>query len=546
MKKTKLFSTLAMTCMAMTCMAMTCMAGEKIAFRNGGDRISRSVATSPILEKGWVAWAHQDGPVLKANGFKRLMIHNPGGQHWWIYPKADNHQEDDARRLAEERGLDTRGMWINQWELCEAAGVKNADRAQLREAVKILQEEYGIEEIIWYVGSPETLRDPYHDGLRCLEPFMLPGCHFAFDHAFTNRRGVKAILYWRDRDDERDARIQELIDFLRAEGRKVYIEARTALGDPVIDGTIAMDRYDAIHPDEVTAGFERGEVIRVNRAKTDPTTWEDSRITPCLYPDMWNWQPEPEPEPVSIYPMESLQVGNRRIFNKWTHDMRGFSKADALAWMADLQVVPPFDKWDWSALSVYATLANAPEKNTENACIVMISPSFALAAKHGFPVTYPGSEQQSAYFRAADGEIIEAEVEIPEINLGDDVSLCKFKEPLPGKIKPWPLLKNVTDFPTQKMWGIDHDFDVRLILLNTQLDTNAWFYTPTTWAAGDMQTRIYSGSGRPAGLALTNGRFAVAGLFWTSSALSKHQTKLAQIGIELAKYGETFELIEVK
>lgn len=214
-------------------------------------------------------WAIQWGPKLQQQGFTRLMWHNPGG-HWKL----------------PERGVDARVMWADQWLIAEAEKKSYASREQLAAHHTIMRDLHGIEEIIYYIGSPLLLTDPYRDGFKCCKPFMLPGASLAFD---ASARPL------RDQPQERWKfdRFKTLIHELRGRGHGVYLEARCDHERPEmagqITGTIATDRYDAhegrgIVPSEHLALF--GEFIRFTdgvQAERDGQvkTWP-AEVTPLL------------------------------------------------------------------------------------------------------------------------------------------------------------------------------------------------------------------------------------------------------------------------
>lgn len=255
---------------------------KPIAFVSANQPFSKCVVCSPVLEMGCIQWAEKFGPLLKAQGYTRLMHHNIGGQHWPAVPvQTDVHTGD--RSLGLKRGMDVRGMWINAWQMSEQIGVAQADRSELAASHSMLMELSGLEEIIYYVGSPETLRDPVREGMECLQPYLLPGASLAFDHTFT-RWPKAAQPYWKGNEVERDKQVAKLVTKLRKAGHKVYIELRDCIGAPTVDGTIAELGVDGRYHADLEPYFAFGEVQRIGYGAVtaeDYRSW-DKRITPVV------------------------------------------------------------------------------------------------------------------------------------------------------------------------------------------------------------------------------------------------------------------------
>lgn len=246
--------------------------------------MSRSVLCSPMLEMGYIQWVEKYGPLLKSQGYTRLMWHNPGGMIWLSFSMPDDHRGGEAKELAKARGCDTRAMWINSWQLAEQAGCQQASRSELAAATAILQELYAIEEVIFYVGSPETISgDIVKQGMEYLEPFLLPGASIAFDHAFTRFQASKQ-LFWQGREVERDKECAKLVTKLRKAGFPVFIELRDGIGAPKIDGTIAELSVDARYHQDMEPYYAMGEVQRIAYGPVplaEIQSW-DKRITPVV------------------------------------------------------------------------------------------------------------------------------------------------------------------------------------------------------------------------------------------------------------------------
>lgn len=198
------------------------------------------------------------GPNVQKARLKRLLYHNPGGHYYlgWTPDPKDVHNET-VKAQAKAAGVDTREMWINQWLLAEAAGLPFADRRALELGHEIL-EYYGIEEVIYYVGSPDGIKtETVEDCMDCVEMFLRCGksASIAFD----------ALGYYGERHWTPDSYIDKFIARIRNEGHKVYVEPRLTPGQlqqgfgTKIDGTIAVAEFDKVHDIDYTK--QVGEVL---------------------------------------------------------------------------------------------------------------------------------------------------------------------------------------------------------------------------------------------------------------------------------------------
>lgn len=243
--------------------AAMCEAGEPVAYVlvGGSARQNAFPAGVATWRDGPVLWAIENGPKLKAAGFTRVAFWNPGGIFFKGWLPDDTSMETlygPTMAAAWKRGLDPREMWADQWLLAEACKCRHANRDELALAHALLR-YYGVKEIIYYLGSPSTLRDPLVDGKRCVEPFMWPGASLAFDATADQK-----LSGWREGD-----RICQLFDWLRALDHKVYVEARLEPDAPElarhIDGTIALASFDAseFHAPAFKVAAKYGEVLQI-------------------------------------------------------------------------------------------------------------------------------------------------------------------------------------------------------------------------------------------------------------------------------------------
>lgn len=215
----------------------------------------------------FLPWALVNGPILQAGGIDRLLWHNPGG----IYQLP-------------ERG-DERVMWPDQWAIAAAQGRPFADRQNLAAHHELLHEQHGLRETIYYIGEPQWLADPLADGLRCCEPFLLPGASLAFDH--SARRG--------DHPRWKRERFRQLVIELRSRGHGVYVEARCDPADPdlagLISGTIALARYDALEARGIVVAehLQFGEFIRITGSAQEERDGQVATWEPEVTPALRNW-----------------------------------------------------------------------------------------------------------------------------------------------------------------------------------------------------------------------------------------------------------------
>lgn len=214
------------------------------------------------------------GPRIKAAGIKRICYHNPGGDFWlgWNPIPTDVHNksiEDAARRI----GIDTRVMHINQWLLAEQCKCRFADRNALAVGHYVLRHYFGIEEVIYYLGSPDIFANAAVEAPRCVEMFLDcgAGASLAFD----------AVAWDTSRIRHGDDICQWFAD-LRAKGCKVYVEPRlnaAQIADGIgefIDGTIAAADFDLgpfFKPDLKSQPGEtiRGPIVTTESLPADMT-----------------------------------------------------------------------------------------------------------------------------------------------------------------------------------------------------------------------------------------------------------------------------------
>jgi hypothetical protein len=226
--------------------------------------------------ENFVDWATDAGPRFRKHGIKRVHMQNPGGLF----------------RLVEVVG-DGRSMRVDQWILAERARCPYANRDDFRAAVDVLR-DYGITEVIVYLGSPTQLRDPVNELPHALEAFTDCGpiVSFGFDALFEDGHVEKWQELWAEDSPYRTALVN-----LRKQGHKIYAEARVhppqlkAGLAKLVDGTIAAARFDVRHPD-LTG--QPGESIRVTDPQREPA-WPEiadwpANVTPALRSSV-NWGP---------------------------------------------------------------------------------------------------------------------------------------------------------------------------------------------------------------------------------------------------------------
>lgn len=217
----------------------------------------------------FLPWALANGPVLQAGGFERLLWHNPGGVYA-LPERGDPHE---------------RVMWPDQWSIAEAQGRPFANRDELAAAHTILHRMYGVTETIYYIGEPIILADPLEDGLRCCEPFLLPGASLAFDHSAKPPDDPQDRWRWE--------RFRQLILELRSRGHGVYLEARCDPAKPdmagLIIGTIALARYDANRSIDPQEHAQFGEVIRITGSAAEERDGQVNQWPAGVTPALRNW-----------------------------------------------------------------------------------------------------------------------------------------------------------------------------------------------------------------------------------------------------------------
>ena len=233
--------------------------GDPIAFILCGGNSQPIDAPATVRWPSYVDMALQVGPNIQAAGIKRVLMHNPGG-HFFLgwSPTPTNVFDPIPVEAAKKQGLTAVHMWVQQWILAEQANCRFANRKALALGHHILR-FYGVEEVIYYVGTPAVLRDAAKEGPACIEMFKAcgPGASVGFDAlAWTGSR-------WKEGDD-----ICAFLDATRADGMKVYIEPRLSkaqvdagLGKHA-DGTIAHTDFDLGPHFKPDLSIQPGETIR--------------------------------------------------------------------------------------------------------------------------------------------------------------------------------------------------------------------------------------------------------------------------------------------
>ena len=156
----------------------------------------------PVTHGGLSEVANWSGPILRENGFKRVLAKDIGG-HWPLYWYDDQKPREhaDAQEEAVERfGISAAGSWVihfNQWLLAEQSGVSWANRQELSLYHNLLVQDYGIEEVIYYLGSP--WRHWWEVQQASIEPFVhLEGASFCYDvvHELEHFERLRRLCRW--------------------------------------------------------------------------------------------------------------------------------------------------------------------------------------------------------------------------------------------------------------------------------------------------------------------------------------------------------------
>ena len=223
----------------------------------GGNSLP-NVAPATVLHDDYHAAALSVGPQIEAAGHTRLFYHNPGGNYYlgWT-PDPANPANTTQINAATALGVDTREMHVNQWLLAEQSGCSFADRNKLKLGHQLLRSDYGITEVIYYVGGPNVLWDIWRDGPAALEMFMAcgEGVSFGFDYCAWDGNPIQA-------GDE----TCKFFEYLRRRGHKVYVEprlnaAQVAAGYGLyVDGTVASETFDTTFSPNLS--IQPGETIR--------------------------------------------------------------------------------------------------------------------------------------------------------------------------------------------------------------------------------------------------------------------------------------------
>lgn len=251
---------------------------KPIAFWQTSDILNarKSPGGSVAYPAGWIAQALHIGPMLKANGYTRLMLHNPGGSYLrgWL-PNLDLEKDwpltvdDYARVKVQGMGIDIRYMHFDQWLTAKqvSPNVVGNDE-QLLAFHLILTEQFGIEQIYYYLGSPDVHDDVYNFGLEyALKSFIRlgPKAHYVFDAL-----GYKDNQIWLPKYKNRLGQTLDLIARLKNEfGQTTILEPRPQITKGewlgLIAGSFAVERLDTRDwPEDYRTAGRFGEIMRMS------------------------------------------------------------------------------------------------------------------------------------------------------------------------------------------------------------------------------------------------------------------------------------------
>jgi hypothetical protein len=246
---------------------MTRIAGLPIVYQLCGDKTGTDNIESDhhlAALGGFADWAAEAGPVMESQGYKRLFLHNPGGQFTM-------HNPDDPHL-----------MLIDQWRLAKMHNFSYANDAHLRAMYRQLTRENGIREIIIYLGTPGFLTDPYYDGMEAVKPFMNLGTRIAFSF------DVLGLETYDWPSATHESRALLFVKALRAKGFAVYLEPRPAASEThwigQVDGTAAGASVDVARPAQLAVARDFGEVLRLtdDEASDGDTTGWENWVTPII------------------------------------------------------------------------------------------------------------------------------------------------------------------------------------------------------------------------------------------------------------------------
>lgn len=252
-----------------------------IAFWLSSDLLNSHLTAggSQIPGLGWIHFAELHGPTLQTNGFTRLLVHNPGGvwaRGWPLdtLPRGAETPTDVYNRVlaaeaeAQALGLDHRVMHCDQWELAKIGSGDSATDIACDEALTAFHHSltlhYGVTEIIYYIGGPDSLTDPLVDGLQAVKPFTNLGADasIAYDLLGYEQLG------WRS--DWHKAQAKRLLAKVNSLGHKQYLEpspyytnnVEKAEWAKLAAGTVTQDTVHVARPETYAQAPEYGEVIR--------------------------------------------------------------------------------------------------------------------------------------------------------------------------------------------------------------------------------------------------------------------------------------------
>lgn len=226
----------------------------------GGHSSTSAIGLNENGKAGYAARLVDEKEFLRyfrGNQWPRIFFKNPYGA--W------------RNRTDQPASLDWYNMWFDQELVAERMKVPFAAVEDTRAICQWFLSQ-GAEEIIFYYGRPDMVEDPLVYGRECLRKFRQCGPANKLSIGFDAASEISARGSWKL------TRTLALFDELRAEGRRVGIEAIPPVGEDAwkghIDFVICLKSFAEKNPDRVqwvlAGGLGDVElIINTNDAKAE-------------------------------------------------------------------------------------------------------------------------------------------------------------------------------------------------------------------------------------------------------------------------------------
>ncbi len=500
----------------------------------GGSSTDPALAYSAV--RSFRTLADEIAPVLQRNGWKRILLKNPGG--WHYKPLVDGS-------AAYPNGY--RKMWIDQWALAKASRQSFAVDADLIYFHDRLVGS-GIEEIIVYLGVPETLGDPLVEGRKHVGVFKNMGVKSSimFDAVSDTAR------LWGTADDYKLVRTLALLDELRCGRKLVSIESRPAIGHNFfagrVAGTMALANTDTgTQKNRLDEAHHYGEIFRCTQDNANDgasVTWTEKYHGVPVTPVVRKWQiktaasvlppvaapepvpvpapvpapaPAPAPVPAPAPAAVTIRATDVQPFMVFTTDV-----AAANPNLAALTPSAAAANQDWSGIS-WCNEIPPTSYNSCNSHGVLISDKWVLGG-HCATTLAAGNK---LHFRDKNGVDRSGTITSRHMLTSRGIWLIRLDEPVHADVTRYPIVTSSSRLLGTKAWGLETPGRIEAVTI-----------TSTGQSITHDGSMSSGSSGFPGLVPLSDSRLGILWPHYTAAGGPSAEYYLSEINAYLALTGE--------